>query len=189
MYVLVRDGVEFWSTPLLETGMPSLTEGECAPYEDGELWRIADDEFVSACNLGFAETKSETFTLSNWERVKEGKMKEIRVGLIRGRHEMPVDEYIFDGPIENVHDYVAIRKHVYDFIFNRVGIEYKYGVGLDQHSYDEVPLYRGKANLVVYVTGLTPVTVELVSECLRNGVSLTLMNYDTSTGTYRAQRM
>ena len=29
----------------------------------------------------------------------------IEVGLIKGRHEMPVNEYLFDGDIEDVFDY------------------------------------------------------------------------------------
>lgn len=188
MFVLCRDGVEFWSTPRPD-GLPPVEEGEHVPFEDGVLWNIPHAEFVAACDLGLKETEDEVFTLSNWERIKEGKMNEVRVGLIKGRHEMPVEEYIFDGPILDVHDYTHISDIIVEFLENRVGIGRKIGVGFDQDSYDEVPLLCGKADLVVYVTGLTPVTAELVFACIRNGVKLTLMNYDSGTGNYVPQPM
>ena len=113
---------------------------------------------------------------------------EIKVGLIRNRHEMPVDEYIFDC-IEDVHNYDSMRETINSFLLERVGLETGWGIGLNQWSEDTVTIVKGKNSLVVYVTGLTPVTAELVSACLRNGVSLTLMNYDSVNGTYVPQKM
>ena len=114
-------------------------------------------------------------------------MEQIVVGLIKGRHMMPVEEYIFDKAIDKVHDYKGIRNHIEDFLVNRVGIGRTYGVGVNQDDYTDVQLFCGKANLVVYVTGLTPVIVELVASCMRNGIHLTLMNYDTASGNYIPQ--
>lgn len=114
--------------------------------------------------------------------------KEIRVGLIKNRHAMPVSEYIFDC-VENVHDYKAISEHIGEFLVNRVGITRKYGCGLNQDDYTDVKCFSGKADLVVYVTGLTPVVAELVSACLFNGVHLTLMNYDTDSESYIPQKI
>ena len=114
-------------------------------------------------------------------------MKQVIVGLINGRHAMPVDEYIFDKAIDNVHDYKEIREHIEEFLVNRVGIGRTYGVGVNQDDYTDVQLFCGKANLVVYVTGLTPVTVELVAACMRNGIHLTIMNYDAASGNYIPQ--
>lgn len=115
-------------------------------------------------------------------------MRKIVVGLINGRHTMPVDEYIFDK-VENVHDYKAISEHIGEFLENRVGITRISGCGLNQDDYTEVKCFSGKADLVVYVTGLTPVVAELVSACLFNGVHLTLMNYDTESGNYIPQKI
>lgn len=115
--------------------------------------------------------------------------KKIVVGLIKGRHEMPVSEYIFDQAIENVHDYRAIREVVELFLVEKVGITRTFGCGVNQADYTDCEVFQGKKNLVVYVTGLTPVTVEVVGACFRNGVSLTLMNYDNSTGEYVPQEV
>lgn len=114
-------------------------------------------------------------------------MSTVTVGLIKGRHEMPVDEYIFDG-ISDVHDYRGIRKGIRGFIETRVGVEFKTGTGIDQSSYEDVQVFRGKRELVVYVTGLTAVTAELVAVCMANGVRLTLMHYDTISGNYIPQK-
>lgn len=114
-------------------------------------------------------------------------MEHVVVGLIRGRHVMPVEEYIFDKAIDNVHDYKGIREHIEEFLVDRVGIGRKYGIGVNQDDYTDVQLFCGKAELVVYVTGLTPVTVELVAACMRNGIRLTLMNYDSANGNYVPQ--
>ena len=108
------------------------------------------------------------------------------VGLINGRHPLPVSEYIFES-IENVHDYEAICNTIWTFVQTRVGVDKAVGVGLNQADYTDIQVYRGKRALVVYVTGLTPVTAALVSICLRNGVSLTLMNYDTASQSYIPQ--
>lgn len=114
-------------------------------------------------------------------------MSTVTVGLIKGRHEMPVDEYIFDG-ISDVHDYRGIRKGICDFIDSRVGVSVKTGTGVTQASYEDVQVFRGDCDLIVYVTGLTAVTAELVAACMANGVRLTLMHYDTISGNYIPQK-
>lgn len=45
----------------------------------------------------------------------------------------------------------------------------------------------GNKPLLIYVTGLTPVTVELIKACFALGIDLTLMNYDTATDSYIPQ--
>ena len=95
---------------------------------------------------------------------KEHTRPPIAVGLIRGRHCMPVSEYIFDS-VEDVHDYAGIHDRVSRFVKN------------------------SDNDLVVYVTGLTSVVAEVVSACLYNGVHLTLMHYDTESGGYLPQRI
>ena len=114
-------------------------------------------------------------------------MSVITVGLIRGRHDLPVEEYIFDG-IEDVHDYRGIHKGICDFIDTHIGVSVKTGTGVTQASYEDVRVFRGDRELVVYVTGLTAVTAELVAVCIANGISLTLMHYDTESGNYIPQK-
>ena len=115
-------------------------------------------------------------------------MKKIIVGMIKGRHELPVEDYIFDV-VENVHDYDAIHAHVMDFLKSRVGLTTTYGCGINQVDYADVEILCGKSELVVYVTGLTCVTAELIRCCAMYGVSLTLMHYDNATGSYMPQKI
>lgn len=92
-------------------------------------------------------------------------MKEVKVGLIKGRHEMPVESYIFDV-IENVLDFDAIHNGVVSFMKKNIDSDVR---------------------LVVYVTGLTSVTAEVIKVCALNQVKLTLMHYDRESGNYLPQ--
>lgn len=100
---------------------------------------------------------------------------------------MPVDAYIFDESITDVMDFSAIGKHIHDFIVDNVGITSTIGLGINQYDYTDVQIFSGRRKLVVYVTGLTAVTAELIKVCAMNGVHLTLMHYNSVTGDYVAQ--
>lgn len=113
----------------------------------------------------------------------------LTIGLIKGRHEMPVSQYIFEDAIKDVHDYNAINSHIHDFLVKEVGLCTTYGSGINQDDYTDVQVWRGSKDLVVYVTGLTCVTAELIKACALNGVHLTLMNFDSVSGEYKAQRI
>lgn len=113
-------------------------------------------------------------------------MQKITVGLIRGRHEMPVSEYIFDS-IESVLDFAGIEKNIRDFCEKYVGVHTTYGCGINQNDYADIEIFKGNSALVVYVTGLTAVTAALIKVCAENGISLTLMHYDAKTGDYVPQ--
>ena len=110
----------------------------------------------------------------------------LEVGLIKGRHEMPVSSYIFEE-IEDVFAFQQMEETILEFLEREVGIELCFGVGINQHEQSDVQVFSGKAELIVYVTGLTAATAALVATCARNGVRLTLMHYDTASGIYRAQ--
>ena len=114
--------------------------------------------------------------------------EEIRVGLVCGRHSMPVDEYIFDS-IEDVLDFASLDKRVCAFIEERVGLTRSTEPGLNQMSYEDVLCCVGSKSLVVYVTGLTAATAAVIACCARCGVNLTLMHFDASTGEYKAQKL
>lgn len=106
------------------------------------------------------------------------KLEKVVVGLIKGRHNMPVSSYIFNE-VEDMFDYELIREHIVYFINTEVGVK-RAEDGIVYTS-------RGLKHLVVYVTGLTSVSCELVDVCNALGVPLTLMHYDRDTGDYRPQ--
>lgn len=114
------------------------------------------------------------------------KRETVTVGLIAGRHDLPVSEFIFDE-IGNVLDFKAISDHISNFISTRVGVGSASGCGVNQRDYSDVELFAGTRDLVVYVTGLTAVSTALVAVCALNGVDLTLMHFDRNSGEYVPQ--
>lgn len=116
-------------------------------------------------------------------------MEEIVVGLINGRHEMPVDEYMFDK-IDNPLNFKGISDRVSEFICERVGIKTEqFGSCINSIDYTDIQHFAGKRHLVVYVTGLTPVVAEVIRQCACNGVKLTLMHYDSVSQIYVPQKI
>lgn len=114
--------------------------------------------------------------------------KNITVGLIRGRHEMPVDSYIFDGAIEDVHNYGDMDSHIFWWLQDNADVHITdFGRGLNQASDEDVRCFTGGKSLTVYVTGLTAVTASLIRVCALYGVHLTLKHYNNSTGDYESQ--
>lgn len=113
---------------------------------------------------------------------------EIKVGLIKGRHEMPVEEYIFDE-VQDVFDFAAMEKKITNFLQEKVGVTTHFGCCINQADDVCVEHFESEDELVVYVTGLTAVTAELIRVCMLNEVRLTLMHYDRDTDSYRTQRI
>lgn len=112
----------------------------------------------------------------------------ITVGLIRNRHEMPVAQYIFDEPIENVLDFDKIENHILSFVETEVGVHSThFGRAINETEVADSHVWEGNVPLVVFVTGLTAVTAALIKVCMRYGVRLTLMHFDASTGNYVPQ--
>ncbi len=92
---------------------------------------------------------------------------------------MPVSSYIFEEGVKDMFDYVGIRRHICNFIYNEVGVKFSQG--------DLVCSNKGRDTLTVYVTGLTSVSCELVDVCNKYGVLLTLMHYNRDTDSYCPQ--
>lgn len=114
-------------------------------------------------------------------------MKKV-VGLINGRHDLPVTEFISDS-ISDVLDFKSISNRIADFLNKEIGIKTVDGSAINQFDYTTVQILRGENELVVYITGLTPVVAELIRQCALNGVSLTLMHYDREANAYVPQNI
>lgn len=85
-------------------------------------------------------------------------------GLIKGRHQMPIDNYIF-----NTEDI-----DVFEF-------------GWMQNRIHEALKYVGKLDL--YVTGLTTALVEVINYCVRNDIKTTLYHFNRDTEEYLPQEL
>lgn len=115
--------------------------------------------------------------------------------LINGRHEIindlgkTVDKAIFQE-VPDPMDFQAIRNGIANFLDREVEMTVEPGMAINQaYGVDghDVMINMSHTHLIVYVTGLTMVTTELVRQCLMNGVPLTLAHYDKSTGKYKFQ--
>lgn len=102
---------------------------------------------------------------------------------------MPVDQYIFDREVKDVFWFEAISERISNFLKERVGISVKPGCGINQADYVDIEVFRGDKELVLYVTGLTSLTAEVIRLCAMNGISLTLMHYNKDTGEYVPQNI
>ena len=89
--------------------------------------------------------------------------KVLKVGLIKGRHEMPVDEYIFDTlPMEgSLADKIPqLKEKAQEWIIS-----------------------KGDVEIELYVTGMTPVLTAFL-RAWGNKKGLTLLHFDLSTKDY-----
>lgn len=91
------------------------------------------------------------------------KLEPVVVGLIAGRHSLPVSEFIFAGEIQDVLDFRSLAKTIDQFLVDRVGVSVVSGCGVNQDDYTDVRVWCGRRDLVVYVTGPTAVSTELVA--------------------------
>ena len=93
-------------------------------------------------------------------------MKELKVGLVAGRHEMPVKEYIFNS-IPDVLDFEALSERAIQFWSKHWNCD----------------------KVVIYVTGLTSAVLAVVDAWLELNVGslLSFMHYDRETATYKEQ--
>ena len=116
------------------------------------------------------------------------KLKKVEVGLIAGRHPMPVTDYIF-SKVDDLFDFKGLDRQVENFLVTKVGIKLKTDPALNQYGAGLTKVYQGKKELVVYISGLTQAIVAVVACCARNGVHLTVMHYNIEDGTYIPQKV
>jgi hypothetical protein len=113
-------------------------------------------------------------------------MKKLKLGLCAGRHDMPVDGYIFEDAV-NPTDVIALEdkaikrlKALFPFV------EVSIGRMPNQADYTDVPVYiRGELDL--YVTGLTTALVAVLNACRLLGVDVTLWHFDRDAEAYYSQ--
>lgn len=100
----------------------------------------------------------------------------VKVGLIKDRHLMPCDDFIFDYvPTEKMFDFNYLDSVVSEFILHKIGIQ---TVGNVNYA---------NRDLYVYVTGLQSALGSLMKMCKIYNVSLTLLHYNKDTNKYEPQ--
>lgn len=98
-------------------------------------------------------------------------MKKISMGLVKGRHEMPVDRYVFDE-IEDVLDFNKLESEAWNVLL------ITFEVDEDDNEAKELHLY---------VTGLTAATVAVINAARSLEIGVVLYHYDIVAKSYKAQ--
>lgn len=95
-------------------------------------------------------------------------MEKIRLGLINGRHPLPVDNYILEEVADPM-NMAAIHVAVYQSL--------------------DALLANASNNVLVelYVTGLTSVSIEAIQYFIQNGIEYVAMHYNRDTNSYIPQ--
>lgn len=91
----------------------------------------------------------------------------LTIGTCSGRHEMPVNEFIFNNAVEDVTDVESINNTVKTVLDAKLGDD--------------------KNIIHLYVTGLTVLSMAVVKYCIDNQISLVLYHFDMATKSYYSQ--
>ena len=114
-------------------------------------------------------------------------MSTLKAGLIQGRHDLPVEDYILQE-VADPSNFHAISEAIATWLKANCHIRIEAGIACNSADTADAAVYVGDP-LTVYVTGLTAATAILVSLCCSNGIPLTLMHYCPTTGQYVPQRV
>ncbi len=117
-------------------------------------------------------------------------MKTIKIGTVKGRHEMPVEEYLMDEVV-NPMDFVTIHNEVFASMKTLLEpyIRTESSVPVNG-NYDECQCFVAPDICVhLYVTGLTAVTIEAVKFLVLNGINCKIMHFNRDTGSYEPQNL
>ena len=85
------------------------------------------------------------------------------LGLCEGRHELPVEGYIFGNQLDPL-DLEGMAKQVHEKLSDC-------------------------SDLTLYVTGLTVALGEVIAYCFANDIELTLMHFDRNSNSYYPQKI
>lgn len=105
----------------------------------------------------------------------------ISLGLIAGRHPLPVDDFIISGDIADVLDFDLIDKLV------KEGLE---KVPTKPNGDVRVEVNCLQCDVDIFVTGLTAVTIAVVNhfkDLDLNGHTVRFMHFDRDSGTFKPQ--
>lgn len=100
----------------------------------------------------------------------------IHVGLVAGRHDLPVEGYVWTEAISDPTDFTGLENEALDWI-----------MGVSQHDLGMQPV----DSVYLYITGLTACTTSFLKAWGRAGHNmarnLVLMHYDRDADAYVAQ--
>lgn len=95
-----------------------------------------------------------------------------RIGTIKGRHEMPVDDYVITGKTGKIENPVDVKSIEEEVSKSMKKIKFRFG--------DKVE---------IFVTGLTLVTIAVIKAAKNLDMEVTLFHYDRETNSYFPQEV
>jgi hypothetical protein len=115
-------------------------------------------------------------------------MMEKTMGLVKGRHEMPVDDFIFGGLLDPT-DIEGLEEIACDRLSELFTDVFVSVTSLpNQANFTNVPVYkRGRLNL--YVTEFTAALVAVLNADRCLGIDVTLYHFNFITGDYNTQEV
>lgn len=113
-------------------------------------------------------------------------MENIKISLFNSHRKVPVRKYILDDQTD-FSDMDKVKNTIENFLIDKVWIQTGFGCGMNQADEAMVTTYSGSHELIVYVIDCpVKAVVALVALCAKNGVSLTIMDYNETTKEWEA---
>ena len=116
---------------------------------------------------------------------------ELKLGLVEGRHPLPVDTYVFDK-IEDVTNAGDLEKKAVAFLEERFNKTARQGhvAPASYTDYTDVRFQNNEQKLVVYVTGLTVALVAVLNATRIVGINKAeVMHFNRNTDDYFCQEV
>lgn len=93
----------------------------------------------------------------------------LKIGVCKGRHEMPCDFYIFGSEIKDPTDVKSLE--------------------LEAEASISALVKDSNTRLEIYITGLTVAVIAVLKTAIKYSVNVVAMHYDTRTGKYYEQKI
>lgn len=119
-------------------------------------------------------------------------MVNLKLGLIKGRHEIPqVTDYVFNTEV-NPTDFqqmeITAKATLYPLVKNATKEPFYLGLDSDNQS-DLYTATKYRATLDLYVTGLTSALIATINVAKQLDIYITLYHFDRQSGNYLQQEV
>lgn len=110
-----------------------------------------------------------------------------KMGLVKGRHSLPVGNYIFDE-IEDVLGFLELELQAQEKLLEAFPEFVENEITPFYNEVEHTDIYRrNRGDLHLYVTGLSSALVAVMNVCTELGIHLNLYHYDRERDTYMMQ--
>lgn len=115
-------------------------------------------------------------------------VKQVKLGLVAGRHDMPVEEYVFEN-IFNPTDVDGLYKDAYSKLYKLFSGSYKTSIVTHLNDADAYSPRKYRGHVDLYVSGLTTALIAVINAANVLDIHLTLWHYDRDSEEYYPQEI